>query len=205
MSKWPLVLLLLCPSVAQAVELGNREVSQHFDLPCGSKKVTVQYSVPAGTNLGLHFHRPEKCSGGSSLSLANVELGLKTGFYSAGQDNTPVVMPNLGLTFRIGDSWFLRANGAAGLANHGPITDFNFGLGKWVTDKFRLTASGGQIVHRTTGWSWSQGGPVGKVTADYFLSPEMFIGLEVFGGPSWDRNDKFEGSYGSTLDFGWRF
>lgn len=197
MSKW-LFLFLLLPFSAQAE--GRKTLD--FDLPCGSKKVTVQYQ--SSDDLHVRLHRPEKCSGGSSTSFG-VELGLRTGFYSGGDDTTPAITPNLGLTLGFNKAWFLRANAGAGLALHGPISDFSVGLGSWITDQFRITASGGQIVHRTTGWSWSQGSVVGKLSADYFISPQMFIGLEVFGGPSWDRNDKASGSFGSALGLGWRF
>jgi hypothetical protein len=137
-------------------------------------------------------------------SLIHAELGLKAG-YIAGNAPSMVVMPNVGLTLRLSNDWFLRASAAGGLARHGSVTDFNVGLGVWVSDYFRLTLSGGQIVQRTPAFAWNQGALVGSLSADYFLGPHAFVGVEGFGGPSWDQLDQLSSSLGGKLNIGWRF
>lgn len=138
-------------------------------------------------------------------SIAHVEFGLKVGYYNGGHDDTLTVMPNLGLSLRISENCFLRGTASVGLVSGGSMSDFGFGLGVWATDFVRLTFSAGQIVRRTASWQWRQGGPIGKVSADYFLSPNAFVGLEVFGGPSWDQQDQLSPAYGGGFGAGWRF
>lgn len=201
--KW-FILFLLLPAMAQAAELDSRKSIQHFDLPCGSKKVSFEFSVPSGTDLEVHLNRSEKCSDGSK-PFASADVGLKAGVYSGG-GITPFVSPTIGLSVKISDRWFLRGMASVGLATSGSVSDFGIGLGMWATDHLRLTATVGQVVRRTASWSWYQGGPTGKVAADYFIgTTKLFVSAEAFGGPSWDRNGQLSPAFGGALGLGWRF
>lgn len=197
MSKW-LFLLLLLPFSAQAE--GRKTLD--FDLPCGSKKVTVQYQ--SSDDLHVRLHRPEKCSGGSSDSF-HVELGLRTGFHTTDGNVEAVLLPSVGLSWKITDSWFLHADAGAGITSHGTTSDLSLGFGFWATDQLRFILAGGQVVDRTSSWLWKTGGPGGKLTVDYMLGPKAFLGLDVFAGPAWDKDNKLSGSFMSLLGLGWRF
>lgn len=164
---------------------------------------TVEVSLPAW---GSHVTVVTPTNSSSaSPSIAHVELGLKAGYYKGGEEGSALLMPNLGLTLRISENWFMRGSAGVGKTSNGSMSDFGLGLGVWATDFLRLTFSTGQTVRRSNSWLWNQGGPIGKVTADYFVGANLFVSGEVFGGPSWDRNDQLSAAYGSALGLNWRF
>lgn len=142
---------------------------------------------------------------GASSAIAHVELALKTGFYKGGEVQEFSVSPSLGLSLKVSENCFLHGSAGVGLASNGTISDISLGLGAWATDHLRFILSGGQVVSRTNSWLWIQGGPGGKLAIDYFMGSNAFLGLEVFGGPSWDKDNRLSGSFMSKLGLGWRF
>jgi len=162
---------------------------------------TVDVSLPAWSNSHVTVFTPNS----ASSAVAHVELGLRTGFYKGGEVSAFTVSPNLGLSLKVSENWFLHGSAGVGLASNGTISDVSLGIGAWATDHLRFILSGGQVVSRTNSWLWIQGGPGGKLAVDYFMGSNAFLGLEVFSGPSWDKDNRLSACFGSTLGLGWRF
>lgn len=206
MSKWLTVFLCLLPIAAQAAEGGRKTV--HFDLPCGSKKANIQYSVPFGTELEVRLHRPEKCSDGV------VTNGLLGGFRPAVRADFGVGARGITLGFNaevafgLTDSLELigQVNGnVAEGRSYG--TGFSGGIGGWTSDQWRLSGFVAGATSRNSSWNYLDAGPYGALQADFVSAGRKIggldVGLRIYAGPSWDQADRLSSQWGVNLMFGW--
>jgi hypothetical protein len=204
MCKWLVALFLLLPLAAQATELGDRKVTQHFQLPCGWKKATVQFSAPTGTDLDIRLHRPEKCSGGS-VSNWGFRPAVAAGFGMNDQGIALALSAEVG--FHLTDSLELVGQVDGSLLESQRFgTGLSGGVAGWVNDQFRVGGFLGGATVRDHSWSYLSSGPLFAAQADFTPDRKkggLDVALRAFVGPSWTDADHLSTQWGATLMLGW--